>query len=97
MLGYKNEPTLEKNYVMTNATANFDKCWSYEQNPDGSWKVTYSLLLKDIPEDYAATAFNVKSAIVTAAGTIYSDEMVEGVSAKAIFDKIEGDKPVWFN
>lgn len=98
MLGYKTEPTIEKNYVMTNAKGDFDKCWSKEQNPDGSWKVTYSLLLKDIPEDYAATAFNVKSAIVTKDNTtIYSGEMVEGVSAQAIFDKIEGDKPVWFN
>lgn len=97
MLGYKTEPTLEKNYVMTNAKGDFDKCWSFEQNPDGTWKVTYSLLLKDIPEDYAATAFNVKSAIVTKDNTtIYSGEMVEGVSAQAIFDKIEGDKPVWF-
>jgi len=97
MLGYKTEPTIEKNYVMTNAKGDFDKCWSFERNPDGTWKVTYSLLLKDIPEEYAATAFNVKSAIVTKDNTtIYSGEMVEGVSAQAIFDKIEGDKPVWF-
>lgn len=94
MLGYGAAPTIDNYYAKTNST-NFEKCWSTKQNADGTWTVTYSLLLKDIPEQYKDTAFYVNSAIVVDGETIYADSL-EGISAQAVYNAANDSSIGWF-
>ena len=92
MLGYNvanaEDLTIENNFAKSE-TATFDKCWKYEENDDGSFTVTYSLLLKDIPKDYVSTTFSVRSAVVTDDGAIYSADMLTGISALATYNGVK--------
>jgi len=101
ILGYGDkEFSIDDCYVKTDASGSekLANYWNATRNLDGSWTVTFSLLLKNIPEEYKSTEFKVKSAVVTESEeVIYSDQIVEGVSAQAIYEGISGEKPIWFN
>lgn len=95
MLGYGAEPDVNNHYAMSTVTEDFDKCWSAEQLDDGSWRVTYSLLLKGIPEAYAATSFYAGSAVVTANGT-YAGNSINNVSAQVMYEAMGDSTITWF-
>lgn len=96
MLGYKAEPTVDNNYAMTTVSGNaLSNCWSEKKNTDGSWTITYSLLLKNIPKEYTGTTFFTDSAIVTEQGVVYGGA-INNVSADVIRAQAGGNLG-WFD